>query len=76
MTDEEIFDDIKSKLTHYDVIKGAIRDKEKPMGFLLTYMKDVYGIPKTRGFHIAERLLDLYHIVNERYDKESLSGDV
>ena len=35
-----------------------------PMGVLLSYIRDMYGLPKTKGWAIAERVLDYYKIKN------------
>ena len=67
MTSEEILQDILSKLTPRMIIQGASRDNEKPMGYLLTYIRDMYGLPKTQGWDIAEAVLKHYNIENKEY---------
>ena len=65
MTKKEIFAELSTTLTRERIVEGAIRDNEKPMGFLITYIRDMYGLPKTEGRSIAEDLLkffDLYYI--------------
>lgn len=67
MTDEEIYQEITTDFTREKIIGKAIRDEEKPFGFLITYIRDVYGRSKTQGWDIAMRVLDHFGIDNENY---------
>ena len=67
MTEFEIKQDLLSKLTPRIIIQGAIKGEEKPMGFLLTYIKDMYGLSKTQGWDIAESVLARYNIENKMF---------
>lgn len=64
MTKEEIFNDILRYWSRSDILERAKRDNERPMGTLLTYIKDVYNLPKPQGWEIAERVINHYNIVN------------
>ena len=64
MTKEEIFNDILKYWSRSDILEIAKRDNERPMGTLLTYIKDVYNLPKPQGWEIAERVIKHYNIVN------------
>lgn len=64
MTKEEIFNDILKYWSRSDILERAKRDNERPMGTLLTYIKDVYNLPKIQGWDIAERVIKHYNIVN------------
>lgn len=63
-TDDEIFDEIIKRVTRGRILEISAKDNERPMGFLLTYIKDVYGLPKSKGWNIAERVLTHYNIEN------------
>lgn len=45
-------------LTIEDINRTAERDCEKPLGVLLTYLRDRFGIPKPDGYPIAEAVLN------------------
>jgi len=64
MTKEEIFNDILKYWSRSDILERAKRDNERPMGTLLTYIKDVYNLSKIQGWEIAERVIKHYNIVN------------
>lgn len=64
MTKEEIFNDILRYWSRSDILERAKRDNERPMGTLLTYIKDVYNLPKPQGWEIAEKVINHYNIVN------------
>ena len=65
MTNNEVFNEIIKNLNGDDIINGAIRDDEKPIGYLLTYIKDEYNIPKKEGWNIAEAILKYFGIKND-----------
>ena len=44
------------------IIKCAERDEENPFGFLLSYLKDMYFLPKVCGYGVAERILKHFNI--------------
>ena len=64
----EIFNEIISQLSKDTIINGAMKDNEMPMGFLLTYIKDMYNIPKPQGWKIAEAVLRYFGIENKMYN--------
>ena len=63
-TTMDIFNDIIHNLTKWQILEKARRDEERPMGFLLSYIRDNYNLPKTQGWEIAEKVLDYYQIKN------------
>ena len=44
-------------ITAEQVLRGAIRDREKPMGYLLSYLRDMTGFGKRALWHTAENIL-------------------
>ena len=68
MTKNDIIIEIIQNLSRNYIINMSIRDKEKPIGFLLTYIRDVYGLSKTEGWDIAIYILNHYNIKNELYN--------
>lgn len=43
-------------------MRKAEENNETPFGFVLGYIKDVYSIPKTDGWEIAEKVLEWFKI--------------
>lgn len=76
----EIFNEIIGQLSKDTIINGAMKDNEMPMGFLLTYIKDMYNIPKPQGWKIAEAVLRYFGIENKMYslqeNKSKISKNV
>ena len=64
----EIKKEIINNLSRERIIEMAIRDEEKPIGALLTYIKDMYDIPKTKGLDIALGVICHYNIDNRMYN--------
>lgn len=62
---KEVFCELTSTLTRERIIGKAAHDEEKPMGYLLTYIRDMYNMPKTEGWNVAEALLNFFNIDNE-----------
>ena len=62
---KEVFCELTSRLTREKIIGKAIHDGEKPMGFLLTHIRDLYNMPKSEGWNVAESLLRFFNIDNE-----------
>ena len=62
---KEVFCELSTTLTSRYITGHAARDNEKPMGFLLTYIRDMYDMPKTEGWNVAEALLNFFNIDNE-----------
>ena len=67
MTENEIYNELVKDFTKEKIIEKARRDEEKPFGALITYIRDVYNLPKTKGWNIAMRMLDHFGIDNEKY---------
>ena len=64
LDDEQIFQEIIKDMSPERILAKCRRDEERPMGVLLSYIRDMYGLPKTKGWAIAERVLDYYKIKN------------
>lgn len=62
---EKIYAELEQTLTREQIIRGSRRDGEKPLGYLLTYLKDNYGLPKQAGFKVATDTLWRLGISNE-----------
>lgn len=60
----DIFNDIIQHLTKWQILEKARRDEERPMGVLLSYIRDNYNLSKIQGWEIAEKVLDYYQIKN------------
>lgn len=65
-----IYNECLSELDAYTIITGARKDNEKPMGYLLSYLKDTYYLPKIKGCKIAEKILKHFEINNSIFDIE------
>ncbi len=59
---EKIYTECITALDRETIIKCAERDEEFPLGFLLSYLKDMYFLPKYYGYGIAERILKHFNI--------------
>lgn len=59
---EKIYTECITALDRETIIKCAERDEEYPLGFLLSYLKDMYFLPKYYGYGVAERILKHFDI--------------
>lgn len=59
---EKIYTECITALDRETIIKCAERDEEFPLGFLLSYLKDMYFLPKYYGYGVAERILKHFNI--------------
>ena len=59
---EKIYTECITALDRETIIKCAERDEEFPLGFLLSYLKDMYFLPKYYGYGVAERILKHFDI--------------
>jgi hypothetical protein len=59
---EQIYIECITALDRETIIGCAERGNETPLGYLLTYLKDMYFIPKYYGWGIAERILKHFDI--------------
>lgn len=57
-----IWEEICTDLTEYGILRKAEENNETPFGYVLGYIKDVYSIPKTDGWGIAEKVLEWFKI--------------
>lgn len=67
MKAEEIKQELINNLSRSRIIEMARRDEEKPMGALLTYIRDMYGLTKTEGWDIALAVLYHFKVENKMY---------
>ena len=54
---EKILEEMKARFTTDEILARSKRDGERPMGFLMSYIKDEYGLPKQEAFPIAVQVL-------------------
>lgn len=59
---EKIYTECITALNRETIIRCAERDEETPFGFLLSYLKDMYFLPKVCGYGVAERILKYFNI--------------
>ena len=59
------FFDAINQLNKRYIIDQARQNNEKPFGFVIDYLKDVYSLPKSKGWDIAKQILDYFGIDNE-----------
>lgn len=59
---EKIYTECITTFDRESIIKYAERDEETPFGFLLSYLKDIYFLPKVCGYRVAERILKHFNI--------------
>ena len=59
---EKIYTECITALDRETIINSAERDEETPFGFLLSYLKDMYFLPKYYGYGVAERILKHFSI--------------
>lgn len=59
---DKIYAECITALDRETIIKCAERDNETPLGYLLTYLKDMYFLPKYYGWGVAERILTHFNI--------------
>lgn len=59
---DRIYNECANALDANTIIQCAKRNSETPIGFLLTYLKDMYFLPKYYGWEVAERLLKHFNI--------------
>lgn len=52
-------------LNKENILRGAKRNNENPFGYVIDHLKDVYNVPKTVGYDIAEKILEYYEIDNK-----------
>lgn len=62
MNEEEIFQSVIKKLSKNYILNRAYQDKENPFGVVITYIRDYYNTPKTKGWNIAKRVCDYYKL--------------
>lgn len=60
----EAFNNFVNEFSAGVIYNRAARDQEKPMGFILTYLRD-QGLPKVQGWIVGEAILKYFCIDNE-----------
>lgn len=64
---ENVVHSLIKNLSRERIIEMARRDEEKPMGALLTYIRDMYGLTKTDGWDVAFAVLNHFKVENKMY---------
>ena len=59
-----LFQALINKLNRYTILESARKNEERPFGFVIDYIKDVYGISKTEGWDTAMQVLAYFGIKN------------
>lgn len=59
-----LFQVLIGRLNRYDILEGARQNQERPFGFVIDYIKDMYGVSKVDGWDTAMQLLAYYGIQN------------
>ena len=59
---EKIYTECLTAFNRELIIECAERDKETPFGFLLSYLKDMYFLPKVCGYEVSKRILKHFNI--------------
>lgn len=62
MTPTEIYNKCITELDTHTIVSNATKDKETPLGFLLTYLKDDYRLSKIEGYPIAEKIIKHFNL--------------
>lgn len=56
--EEKIYNELITKFEKRQIAEIAKRNNENPFGYVIDYIKDMYGIPKTKGWDIAKKVCD------------------
>lgn len=56
------FEDALWHLNRYIILDRAKKNNEKPLGYVVDYLKEHYSLPKTKGLPIAEKILKHFKI--------------
>ena len=59
-----LFQVLIGRLNRYDILESSRQNQERPFGFVIDYIKDVYGVSKVDGWDTAMQLLAYYGINN------------
>lgn len=59
------FEDALHHLNRYIILDRAKKNNEKPLGYVLDYLKENYSLPKTEGLPVAEKILNFFKIEEE-----------
>lgn len=51
---------VRHSLSVDTILRGAQRDEETPAGYLLTHLKDNYGLPKPEGWIVVNYIIARY----------------
>lgn len=51
---------VRRSLSADIILLGAQRDEETPAGYLLTHLKDNYGLPKPEGWIVVNYIIARY----------------
>lgn len=59
---EKIYTECITAFDRDTIVRCAERENETPLGYLLTYLKDMYFLPKYYGWGVAEKILKHFNI--------------
>lgn len=62
MVDEIIYDEVCCVLTRERILRNAKRNGELPFGFVIDYIKDIYGICKSEGWETAKAVCKYFNL--------------
>lgn len=60
MVDEIIYDELCCILTRERIIDKSQKNEEKPFGFVIDYIKDMYGVSKSEGWDTAKKVCEYF----------------
>lgn len=63
MTPEEIYNIITSENVKDEIIYVSERDSEKPLGVVITWIKDRFNYAKVDAYPIAEKICKFYGLL-------------
>lgn len=58
MNADSIYNEVTNALTRENIVECARRNNEMPFGYVIDYLKDMYMIPKTKGYEIARKICE------------------
>lgn len=62
MIDEIIYDKVCCVLTRENILFNAKRNNENPFGYVIDYIKDMYGICKSEAWDTAKAICKHFNL--------------
>lgn len=59
---QSIFDELKTKLHSEQIRQCAARNGERPFGYVLDYIKDMYGLTKSEAWDTAQAVCRFFKV--------------